>query len=69
MSWTLSESCATAQQKIIDQMNLWDNEVTTHTEYDFYDDDVHGDVDHDHDDDYGDALDEYFDCSGLRDKA
>ena len=69
MSWTLSESCATAQQKIIDQMNLWDNEAKTHTEYDFYDDDVHGDVDHDHDHDYGDALDEYFDCSGLRDKA
>merc|ERR1711953_1428885 len=26
VKWTLSESCATAQQKIIDQMNLWDNE-------------------------------------------
>ena len=24
---TLSEDCASAQQKIIDQMNLWDNEV------------------------------------------
>ena len=50
-------------------MNLWDNEAKTHTEYDFYDDDVHGDVDHDHEDDYGDALDEDFDCSGLRDEA
>jgi len=26
VTWTLSESCATAQQKIVDQMNLWDNE-------------------------------------------
>merc|ERR1711934_1105630 len=26
VTWTLSESCASAQQKIIDQMNLWDNE-------------------------------------------
>ena len=29
VTWTLSESCASAQQKIIDQMNLWDNEVKT----------------------------------------
>lgn len=27
MKWTLSESCASAQEKIIGQMNLWDNEV------------------------------------------
>merc|ERR1712110_369471 len=26
VKWTLSESCTSAQQKIIDQMNLWDNE-------------------------------------------
>merc|ERR1711928_296509 len=26
VKWTLSESCASAQEKIIDQMNLWDNE-------------------------------------------
>merc|ERR1719383_1544951 len=26
VKWTLSESCATAQQKIINQMDLWDNE-------------------------------------------
>merc|ERR1711992_347409 len=26
VKWTLSESCASAQEKIIGQMNLWDNE-------------------------------------------
>merc|ERR1712241_1102756 len=26
VKWTLSEDCASAQQKIINQMNLWDNE-------------------------------------------
>merc|ERR1712130_1066304 len=26
VKWTLLESCASAQQKIVDQMNLWDNE-------------------------------------------
>jgi len=26
VKWTLSESCASTQTKIVDQMNLWDNE-------------------------------------------